>query len=165
MPAEPARAKYLRALAVLVLCTGLAAFLGALASIRAPDFYQQIAKPAWAPPAGVFGPVWSILYAAMAIAAWLVVAALGWPRARGPMMLYGLQLALNAVWSWLFFRWRLGGAAFIDVLALLAVLLFTVRAFWRARPLAGALMLPYLAWVAFAAALTYAVWQRNPNVL
>ncbi|HSL70227.1 MAG TPA: TspO/MBR family protein, partial [Longimicrobiales bacterium] len=115
--------------------------------------------------AGVFGPVWSILYATMAIAAWLVVGALGWPRARGPMMLYGLQLALNAVWSWLFFRWRLGGAAFIDVLALLAVLLFTVRAFWRARPLAGALMLPYLAWVAFAATLTYAVWQRNPNVL
>lgn len=153
------------ALALLLLATGAAAVAGAIASIRAADFYQQLAKPAWAPPAQAFGPVWSVLYVLMAIAAWLVVRAWGWPRARPAIALYVVQLAFNALWPWVFFRWRLGGAAVVEILLLWALLLLTVAAFRRARPLAAALLLPYLAWVTFAAALTYAVWQRNPGVL
>jgi tryptophan-rich sensory protein len=155
----------LGALALLLLATGAAAVIGAVASIRAADFYQQLAKPAWAPPAQAFGPVWTVLYVLMAIAAWLVVRSWGWPRARPAIALYVVQLVFNALWPWVFFRWRLGGVAVAEILLLWALLLLTVAAFRRARPLAAGLLLPYLAWVTFAAALTYAVWQRNPGVL
>ena len=153
------------ALALLVGVTGVAALTGALASVRAGDFYQVLSKPTWAPPAQVFGPVWSVLYVLMALAAWLVVRARGWPGARPAIALYVLQLVLNALWTWLFFRWHLGWVALAEIVVLWALLLFTTAAFWRARRLAGALLLPYLAWVTFAAALTYAVWRRNPGLL
>jgi benzodiazapine receptor len=153
------------ALALLAGGTGAAAFLAATASVRAGDFYQLLAKPAWAPPAQVFGPVWTVLYVLVALAAWLVVRARGWPRARPAMALYALQLVLNALWTWLFFRWRLGWLAFAEILALATLLLVITAEFWRARRLAGGLLLPYLLWVAYAAALTCAVWRRNPGVL
>ena len=153
------------ALALLLLATGAAATVGSMASVRAADFYQQLSKPTWAPPAQAFGPVWSVLYVLMAIAALLVVRARGWPRARPAVALYLGQLGLNALWTWLFFRWRLGGVASVEILILWALLLLTVLAFWRARRLAGVLLLPYFAWVTFAAALTFAVWRRNPGVL
>lgn len=153
------------ALALLVGGTGVAALIAAIASVRAGDFYQLLSKPTWAPPAQVFGPVWSVLYVLMAVAAWLVIRARGWPRARPAIALYGLQLVLNALWTWLFFRWRVGWVAFVEILALWALLLFTALDFWRARRLAGGLLLPYLAWVTFAASLTYAIWRRNPAVL
>jgi tryptophan-rich sensory protein len=106
-----------------------------------------------------------VLYVLMALAAWLVIRAWGWPRARPPIALYALQLGLNALWTWLFFRWRAGWVAFVEILALWGLLLFTTVTFWRARRLAGGLLVPYLAWVTFAAALTYAVWRRNPGLL
>ncbi len=153
------------ALAFLLVGTGAAALTGAIASARAGEFYQELSRPTWAPPAHVFGPVWSVLYVLMAAAAWLVVREWGWPRARPAIALYGLQLVLNALWTWLFFRWRLGWAAFVEILALWTLLLLTVWTFWRVRRLAGGLLLPYLAWVTFAAALTYVVWRQNPGVL
>ena len=122
-------------------------------------------KPGWAPPAGVFGPVWTVLYIMMAIAAVLVLRRAGWPGARRPMALFGAQLALNALWTWLFFVWRLGGAALMEIVVLWLVLLLTILAFARVRRLAAVLLLPYLVWVSFAAALTYAVWRRNPELL
>lgn len=76
-----------------------------------------------------------------------------------------VQLALNTLWSWLFFGWHLGGLAFADVLLLWAAILATLVCFWRATPLAGALLIPYLLWVGFAAALNYSVWQLNPQLL
>jgi benzodiazapine receptor len=76
-----------------------------------------------------------------------------------------VHLAVNSLWSWLFFGWKLGAFAFVDVLVLLALVATTATLFWRVRPLAGALLLPYLAWVTFASALTWAVWQRNPGLL
>ena len=150
---------------VPLLATAAAAVAGAIASVRAADFYQQLAQPTWAPPAAVFGPVWSVLYVLMALAAWLVVRTLGWPGARPAITLYVAQLALNALWPWIFFQWRLGGVALAEILVLWTLLLLTVLAFWRARRLAGVLLLPYLAWVSFATALTWAVWQRNPQAL
>ena len=154
-----------RAPALVVAGTGAAAFIAAIASVRAGDFYALLSKPPWAPPAQVFGPVWSVLYVLMALGAWLVIRAWGWPRAWPAIALYTLQLGLNALWTWLFFRWHVGWAAFVEILALWSVLLFTVVAFWRARRLAGGLLLPYLAWVTFAAALTYAIWRRNPGMV
>lgn len=142
-----------------------AAGVGAVASVQAASFYSQLVRPDWAPPPGVFGPVWSALYALMGISAWLVWREPkegGHPRA---LTLFVVQLAVNALWSWLFFGWHLGAAAFADVLLLLALIAATIAAFWRVRPLAGMLLLPYLAWVAFASALTWSVWQRNPGIL
>jgi tryptophan-rich sensory protein len=145
--------------------TFLAAALGARASISTADFYAGLALPAWAPPASVFGPVWTVLYALMALAAWLVWRQGGWRAATPALVLYLLQLALNVLWSWLFFGWKQGALAFADILLLLVLIVATVVAFHRVRPTAAWLLLPYLAWVAFASALNYAVWQANPGVL
>ncbi|HET6804326.1 MAG TPA: TspO/MBR family protein [Frateuria sp.] len=142
-----------------------AAAIGAAASLQARAFYAQLVQPSWAPPAAVFGPVWTLLYALMGLAAWCVWRAGGWNRRRGALGLFVAQLAVNAAWSWLFFGWQLGGWAFVDIAVLWLLLLATVLAFWRVRPVAGALLLPYLGWVSFAAALNWRVWQLNPTVL
>lgn len=142
-----------------------AAAIGALASIQAAAFYGQLTQPSWAPPASLFGPVWTVLYALMGLAAWLVWRRVGRPGRQRALVLFVVQLALNAAWSWLFFAWHLGGWAFADIVALWLLLVATVIAFWRVRAIAGALLLPYLAWVSFAAALNWTVWQLNPSVL
>lgn len=142
-----------------------AAAIGAAASIRAGTFYAGLVRPEWAPPASVFGPVWTALYALMGVAAWLAWRAGGLAAARTALTLFVAQLAVNALWSWLFFAWHRGALAFADIVLLWILIVATLVAFWRIRPLAGALLVPYLAWVSFAAALNYAVWQANPQVL
>ncbi len=153
------------ALAGWLTLSALAGALGAFASANAKDFYATLVQPGWAPPAWLFGPVWTALYAMMAVAAWLVWRERGWTRASGALGLFVLQLALNALWSWLFFAWHRGGMAFADILALWLVLAATVVAFARIRRAAAWLLAPYLAWVTFATALNYAVWQLNPRTL
>jgi benzodiazapine receptor len=151
-------------LAWLALCFMTAA-IGAAASVQAGPFYMQLVRPEWAPPPGVFGPVWSVLYAMMGIAAWLVWRRAGFHAARTALLLFMIQLAVNALWSWLFFGWHRGALAFLDILLLWTLIAATVISFWRVRPLAGALLLPYWLWVSFAAALNHAVWQLNPQSL
>jgi translocator protein len=153
------------ALAGWVLLCAAAGAVGAFASINAAEFYASLARPAWAPPAAVFGPVWTLLYMAMAVSAWLVWRERGWSRARGALGLFVLQLGFNALWSWLFFAWHRGGLAFADILVLLALITATLVAFARIRRAAAWLLAPYLAWVCFAAALNYSVWQLNPRLL
>ena len=143
----------------------VASAVGAIASIQAKTFYGELAQPSWAPPASVFGPVWTILYALMAISAWLVWRSGGFRANRSALSLFLVQLALNALWSWLFFAWHLGAWAFVDIVVLWMLIVATLISFWRVRPLAGALLIPYLLWVSFAAALNYSVWQLNPQVL
>lgn len=152
-------------LAVSFLLTFAAAGLGAVASAEAGSFYEQLVRPSWAPPAWLFGPVWTVLYAAMAIAAWLVWRARGVAGARPALGAFAAQLAANALWSWLFFAWHQGALAFAEVLLLWGLIVVTVIAFWRLSVVAAVLLLPYLAWVTFAAALTLAVWQLNPDSL
>jgi translocator protein len=142
-----------------------AAAIGAAASIHAGPFYTQLVRPGWSPPPSIFGPVWTVLYALMGMAAWLVWRVGGFRVANSAFMLFFGQLALNALWSWLFFGWHRGGWAFADIVALLALIVATAILFWRIRPLAGALLVPYLLWVGFASALNYSVWQLNPQVL
>lgn len=148
----------------LVVCFAASA-IGAIASIEARSFYGQLVQPDWAPPGWLFGPVWTMLYALMAIAAWLVWRAGGFRGHRTALTLFLVQLALNALWSWLFFAWQFGAVAFADILLLWLLILATLVAFWRVRPLAGALLAPYLLWVSFAAFLNYTVWQLNPGIL
>jgi tryptophan-rich sensory protein len=140
--------------------------IGALASVNARSFYADLVRPVWAPPGWVFGPVWSALFLAMAVSAWLVwrVPQQSKPRSLA-LSLFVVQLAANALWSWLFFAWHLGGPAFIEVLLLWLLIAATIVAFWRIRPIAGLLLVPYLAWVTFASALNYTLWQLNPAVL
>jgi tryptophan-rich sensory protein len=101
----------------------------------------------------------------MAVAAWLVWRIAGFQVAKAALMLFLAQLALNALWSWLFFGWHLGAVAFADIVLLLVLIIGTFISFWRIRPLAGALLVPYLMWVGFASALNYSVWQLNPRLL
>lgn len=142
-----------------------AAAIGSAASVEAAPFYQQLERPGWSPPGWIFGPVWSGLYLAMGVAAWLVWRRHGLGGPRLAFLLFLAQLALNALWSWLFFAWHDGASAFADILLLWALIVVTVIAFWRLQPLAGALLLPYLGWVSFAAVLNYDLWQRNPGLL
>jgi tryptophan-rich sensory protein len=147
-----------------LLASFSAGALGAVASRDADVFYEQLARPAWAPPAWLFGPVWTALYAVIGLAAWLVWKERGFRAARLALGLFLVQLAANALWTWIFFAWRDGGLAFAEILVLWALIAATTVAFWRIRPLAGALMIPYLAWVTFAAALTCSVWRLNPQL-
>ncbi len=145
----------------------LAAFaagaLGALASVDAASFYAQLSKPSWAPPASVFGPVWSALYALMGVSAWLVWRSPG--RKGLALGLFAAQLAANALWSWMFFAWHRGALAAVEILVLLALIVATAVAFWRTSRLAALLLMPYLFWVGFASVLTWALWQANPGLL
>jgi tryptophan-rich sensory protein len=147
------------------LLTFVAAALGAWASADAGTFYAELVRPAWAPPAWLFGPVWTALYALMALSAWLVWRRRGFPGAFSALVLFIVQLAANALWSWLFFAWQRGALAFVEVLVLWALIAATIVAFQRLHALAAVLLYPYLAWTTFASALTFAVWRLNPAVL
>jgi tryptophan-rich sensory protein len=101
----------------------------------------------------------------MGIAAWLVWNSGGFRANRQALTLFLAQLALNAIWSWLFFAWRSGAWSLVDILALWLLIVATIVSFWRVRQLAGALLIPYLAWVSFASVLNYALWHLNPEIL
>jgi benzodiazapine receptor len=164
----PTRPRSLLALAgFLLLCFAVAA-IGAYSTTPAiPTWYAQLTKPSFNPPNWIFAPVWTTLYALMAIAAWLI-----WrtPAAQhtlqdsarlDALMAFDIQLGLNFLWTPVFFRFhQLLAAAVVIPLLWLAILL-TIVLFWRVRPLAAALLLPYLAWVTFATALNLAILRLN----
>jgi translocator protein len=136
---------------------------GGIGSLSPPGaWFEQLARPDWQPPNWVFGPVWTALYVLMGVAAWLV-----WDRygfrgpARTALILFGVHLLFNAAWSAIFFGLQSPGLAFAEILVLWALIVALVVLFWRLRPVAGALLLPYLAWVSFAAVLNYTIWQMN----
>ena len=154
-----------RGAALWVGLTFLTAALGGMASARAAQFYGALRLPEWAPPASVFGPVWSALYVVMALAAWLVWRHRHTVRGSSGLLLYGVALVPNALWSWLFFDWHLGVWALIDIGVLWLLVGLTVRAFWRVRPAFGLLMVPLWLWVSFAGVLNAVLWQTNPSLL
>jgi benzodiazapine receptor len=144
--------------AFVILCFGVSTLGGRAAAGAVPDWYAALRKPVWTPPGWVFGPVWTLLYPVMAVAGWLA-----WREGRSRIapLLFLLQLALNAAWPWLFFAEHRLDLAFYDIVALVLAILATVGAFWRISRLAGLMLLPYLAWVGFAAALNRAIWRLN----
>jgi benzodiazapine receptor len=164
MTSMPKQRQILGLLAWLVV-SFVASAVGAVASVRAASFYAQLSQPGWAPPSSIFGPVWTLLYALMGIAAWLVWRADGLRANRSALGVFLVQLVVNALWSWLFFAWHHGALAFADIVLLWLLIIATLVSFWRVRPLAGVLLVPYLLWVSFAAALNFSVWQLNPQVL
>ncbi|MBN1625071.1 MAG: tryptophan-rich sensory protein [Deltaproteobacteria bacterium] len=152
-------------LALWFILVFAAAAIGAVASVESGAFYSQLVRPLWAPPPWLFSPAWTILYIIMGISAWLVWRVGGFRPAYAALSLFIVQLAVNALWTWIFFVWKQGALAFVEILVLWALILGTMIAFWRVRPLAGILLIPYLAWVTFASALTLTIWRLNPLLL
>lgn len=151
----------MRTVVALLLCFGLpilAGGIGAVASANASEFYAALERPSWAPPGWVFGPVWTTLYLMMGLAALLVWRERGWTAV---LTFFAVHLIFNALWSWLFFAWHSGAWSFVDIVLLWLMIGGLTILFWRIRPLAGALLIPYWAWVTFAAALNYDLWRRN----
>lgn len=151
----------LAALTGFLLLTYAVAAVGGLASADAAAVYADLDRPGWAPPAWLFGPVWTVLYGTVAVSGWLV-----WRHTRGrtkrqALTWWGVQLALNLAWTPLFFGARQCGLALLDILLLVTALLITIRHFYRGHRLAAFLLLPYLAWVCFATVLNAAIWQSN----
>lgn len=154
------RSHHLPALVVSLGAVVLVAALGGLASADAATDYGKLAQPGWAPPPGLFGPVWTVLYLVMGVAAWLVWRAD--PRPGNPAIVaYGVQLALNLLWSPLFFGMGWRGIALADILLLDVAVAVTIALFWRANRTAAAMLIPYFAWVLFATVLNHAVWSLN----
>lgn len=145
------------ALAISLLFVAAAAFIGSR-FVPGP-WYEALSKPSWTPPNWLFGPAWTVLYALMALAAWKVWIAVR--RIDAALVVHGLQLALNALWSYLFFGLQRIDWALADIIALWLTIALTLMLFWRRDRLAGMLMLPYLLWVAYAAALNFAIWRLN----
>lgn len=139
--------------------TFAAAALGA--RFMPDEWYRQLHKPSWNPPNSVFAPVWTLLYFLMATAAWLVWRRYGLGGAMVPLTLFVAQLLLNAAWTWCFFGLHRIREALVDIVVLWVMILATLILFWKLEPLAGLLLLPYLAWVSFATVLNWTLWQLN----
>ena len=161
-PVARSMARDLIALATsLAACFAVAGLGGYWTSLGLGPWYDGLRKPWWTAPDWLFGPVWTLLYASMAIAAWLVWRKRGLAGIGVPLSLFALQLALNLAWSGIFFALRRPGLAFGEILLLWAAILATLLAFGRVSPGAAGLFAPYLAWVTFAAALNFAIWRLN----
>lgn len=146
------------ALPMFVLAVALVAVAGSLSSASTGSQYIALAKPTFAPSPWLFGPVWTILYCLIAVAGWLAWSARGWTPAMG---VYTAQLLLNAAWTPLFFTADQYGLAFADISLLWLLIVANVVLFWPIRRAAALLLLPYLLWVTYAAALNLAIWQLN----
>lgn len=144
----------------LALVAAVAVAGSAVTAPNIPTWYATLAKPAFTPPNWLFGPAWTALYGLMAVAVWRARAAAGAARAR-VTALFVTQLALNAVWSPVFFGLHAPAAALAIIIALLVAVAATLVAFCRVERTAGLLLAPYLAWIGFAAALNAAIVALN----
>jgi tryptophan-rich sensory protein len=145
----------------LAIAFAIAGIGGAATGPSIETWYAGIPKPWFTPPNWVFGPVWTILFVMMAVAAWRVWEARGWQGARVALALYGIKLVLNALWSVLFFGLHRPDWALVEVLVFAGAIAATLVAFWRIDRFAGWLMAPYLAWAVFAAVLNARIVQIN----
>ena len=124
-------------------------------------WYEALQKPSWNPPSWLFGPVWTTLYVLMGIAAWLVWREGGWKVQGRPLRWFLVQWFLDAIWIPLFFGLHLPLLAFGEIVLLWFAIAVTARVFWRVKVMAGALLIPYLAWVSFAAILNFTIASLN----
>jgi benzodiazapine receptor len=148
-------------LVVFGAAAAAAAVTGGLAAASAAEQYATLQQPDWAPPAWLFGPVWTVLYAAIAVSGWLVWRRAGWSGARTALSVFAAQLVLNALWTPLFFGAGLFGVAFVEIVLLWLSIVATIVLFAQHSRPAAALLVPYLAWVTFASALNLAIWLLN----
>lgn len=151
------------ALLLFLLATAAAGVIGSMATFpNVATWYPTLQRPPWTPPNWLFGPVWTTLYAMMAVAGWRVWRACqDGAAARGVLRLYGAQLALNALWSVCFFGLRRPDFGLVDIAGLWILLVIALVRFWRADRLAGLLWAPYVLWVSYASALNFELWRLN----
>ena len=147
--------------AFIVLCLTIAAIGARITMPSIGTWYRTLQKPFFNPPDWIFGPVWTVLYLMIAVAGWRAWRSTRVAGARARMGVYGVQLTLNLAWSLIFFGGRMIGLALVDIVLLLAAIVVTAALFWRADRLAGWLLAPYAAWVAFAGVLNFALWRLN----
>jgi translocator protein len=147
----------------VALCLGIGALGAAVVATSVDTWYADLAKPPFTPPDRVFGPIWTVLYVLMAIAAWRVWRAADRDTRRGPLTLFALQPALTLGWTVVFFGLEKIGAALATIVVLDVGVVVTTLAFRPIDRWAGLLMVPYLAWVVFATLLTIAIWRLNPT--
>lgn len=145
----------------IVVCVGTGALGGRWTAPEIAGWYRTLRKPSFNPPNWVFGPVWTLLYLLMAVAAWMVSEADASPLRNVGLGLFMAQLALNLAWSWIFFRRHALGAALAEVLLLWCAIGATTIVFARIAPAAGWLLLPYWGWTSFATLLNAAIWRLN----
>ena len=145
----------------VLLCFAAAGIGSFFTAPSIADWYAGLRKPGWTPPSWIFGPVWTLLYMSMAVAAWLVWRRVGLSGAGVPLAIFGIQLALNTAWSVIFFGQHSIGLALVDIVLLWLAILATIIAFLPVSSLAGWLLVPYLLWVTFAAALNLSIWSMN----
>jgi translocator protein len=157
---RPAGPRWL-ALAGFLAAVTAAAGIGAWGVRGTTAEYNGLEQPAWAPPSWLFGPVWTVLYVTIAVAAWLVWQRTGAPARGAALLAWAVQLGLNAIWTPLFFGAGQYGLALLDIVALWLALTVTVVLFRRVSRPAALLLLPYAAWVTYAAALNLAIWRLN----
>ncbi|HSB08359.1 MAG TPA: TspO/MBR family protein [Blastocatellia bacterium] len=143
------------------VCLAVAAIGSALTLPSIGTWYASLNKPSWNPPNWVFGPVWSTLYLSMAVAVWLVWRNRGFSVGLVPLTLFAVQLVLNCAWSGLFFGLRQPWWAFAEIVLLWCAILSTIISFARVSSVASVILLPYLAWVTFAAVLNFTVAKMN----
>ncbi len=152
--------KNLLSLIVFLLAVFAVAASGAM--FKPGEWYIALNKPAWNPPAWVFAPAWTILYGMIAVAGWRIWLAHGKSAVGLALAVFALQLILNALWSWLFFGLHQPAWALIDIVALLGAIITTTFLFGSVDVVAAWLLVPYIAWVTFAAVLNFTLWRLNP---
>jgi tryptophan-rich sensory protein len=153
------RKRSIKALVIFLVISFLPALVGSM--FRPDAWYEGLVKPALNPPNWIFGPVWTCLYALMGISAWLVWLQRQTVPVRSALVLFGIQLLFNGLWTFIFFGLRRPGLAFVDIVILWAAIACTLAAFWRRSRYAALLLIPYLLWVSFAVYLNFELWRLN----
>lgn len=148
---------------VSIVIAQLAGIVGSFFTANSvKSWYLTINKPSWNPPSFVFGPVWISLYTLMGVASYLIWQKRGVNQnVKAALVVYGVHLVLNALWSILFFGLRNPGIAFLEIIGLLFFIVLTMVMFYKIRPITLWLLLPYLTWVSFASFLNFTIWRLN----
>lgn len=147
-------------LVVFVLAVAGAASFGGM--FMPGEWYAGLNRPALNPPGWVFGPVWSVLYVMIAVSGWRVWRTEGAGRLRSlGLVVFFVQLVLNALWSWIFFGLHALGWALVEIAALNLTIAAMIVIFWRVNRPAAWLLVPYWLWVSFASYLTWGYWKLN----
>lgn len=149
----------------LLICLGAASLASFLTMRGVREWYPRLRKPPGTPASWIFGPVWTMLYVLMAIAAWLVWRDYGWRGGRSALFIFFAQLGLNMAWSGIFFGARLPGVAFAEIVLLWLAILFNIVIFHWLTPLAALFLVPYLLWVTYASYLNLGIWRLNRDVV